>query len=49
MYIYTCPLWVLAAEVCVEWHAATSTILLNESQSVTATVVIVCTEITWKV
>lgn len=26
---YTCPLWVLAADVCVEWHAATSTTLPN--------------------
>lgn len=26
-HLLTCPLWVLAAEVYVEWHAATSTIL----------------------
>lgn len=31
---YTCPLRVLAAEVCVEWQAATSTILLNQSRYV---------------
>lgn len=26
----TCPLWVLAADVCAEWHAATSTTLPDE-------------------
>lgn len=31
-HMYTWPLWVLQADVCVEWHAAISTILLGEGE-----------------